>query len=207
MITVVDYEAGNLTSVETALRFLKADFRISSDPETVLSSDKVIFPGVGEARHAMGVLTSRGLDEALKGFAATGKPLFGICLGCQILQDHSEERDVDLLGLIPGDVKHFSVIPGFKVPQIGWNTVIHDDSVLFDGIPQDSSFYFVHSYYLSTTLSDGSDSPWVCGRSEYGIPFAAAVHRDNVWATQFHPEKSGPKGLKLLSNFVKKVGC
>ena len=205
MITVVDYDAGNLTSVETALRYLKAEYRVSADPDEVLKSDKVIFPGVGEARHAMGVLGDRGLDEALKAFAATGRPLFGICLGCQILQDHSEERDTELLGLIPGDVKLFPAVPGYKVPQIGWNTVTHDGSVLFDGIPQDSSFYFVHSYYLSTTLADGTDSPWVCGRSEYGIAFAAAVHRDNVWATQFHPEKSGPKGLKMLSNFIGKV--
>lgn len=205
MITVVDYEAGNLTSVETALRYLGASFRISSDPETLLDSDKVIFPGVGEARHAMGVLSSRGLDQALVEFASTGKPLFGICLGCQILQDHSEERDTRLLGLIPGNVQLFPPRQGLKVPQIGWNTVTHDDSVLFEGIPQESSFYFVHSYFLSTKLSDGSDSPWIAGRSEYGIDFAAAVHRDNVWATQFHPEKSGPKGLRLLQNFVERV--
>lgn len=206
MITVVDYEAGNLTSVKTALQYLGASFRVSSDPETLLDSDKIIFPGVGEARHAMGVLSSRGLDRALVEFTSTGKPLFGICLGCQILQDHSDERDTDLLGLIPGNVQLFPPSGGFKVPQIGWNTVSHDGSVLFEGIPQESSFYFVHSYYLSTTLSDGSDSPWIAGRSEYGITFAAAVHRDNVWATQFHPEKSGPKGLHLLRNFIEKVG-
>lgn len=206
MITVVDYEAGNLTSVETALRYLGADYRVSSDPDMLLNSDKVIFPGVGEARHAMGVLSSRGLDQALVEFASTGNPLFGICLGCQILQDYSEERDTRLLGLIPGNVRLFPPSRGLKVPQIGWNTVIHDDSVLFEGIPQESSFYFVHSYYLSTALSDGSDSPWIAGRSEYGITFAAAVHRDNVWATQFHPEKSGPKGLHLLRNFIEKVG-
>ena len=205
MITVVDYEAGNLTSVETALRHLGADYMVSSDPEMILKSDKVIFPGVGEARHAMGVLISRGIDEALIRFASTGNPLFGICLGCQILQDFSEERNTDLLGLIPGDVRHFPSDMGLKVPQIGWNTVSHDSSILFDGIPQESSFYFVHSYYLSTKLSDGSDSPWVSGRSDYGITFAAAIHRDNVWATQFHPEKSGPKGLKLLQNFISRV--
>ncbi len=206
MIAVVDYEAGNLTSVETALRHLGADFTVTSDPETIIRSDKVIFPGVGEARHAMGVLSGRGLDEALITFASTGKPLFGICLGCQILQDHSEERDTDLLGLIPGDVRLFPFDKGMKVPQIGWNTVIHDASLLFESIPQESSFYFVHSYYLSTKLPDGSDSPWIAGRSDYGIPFAAAVHRDNIWATQFHPEKSGPKGLKLLQNFIERIG-
>ena len=124
-----------------------------------------------------------------------GKPLFGICLGCQILQDHSEERDVRLLGIIPGNVRQFPGGSGFKVPQIGWNTVVHDNSRLFKGIPQDSSFYFVHSYYLSTKLTDGSFSPWVAGRSEYGLEFAAAIHKDNVWATQFHPEKSGAERL------------
>ena len=201
MIAVVDYEAGNLTSVETALRHLGADFTVTSDPETIIRSDKVIFPGVGEARHAMGVLSGRGLDEALIRFASTGKPLFGICLGCQILQDHSEERDTGLLGLIPGDVRLFPSDKGMKVPQIGWNT-----SRLFEGIPQESSFYFVHSYYLSTKLSDGVNSPWVAGISDYGIPFAAAVHRDNIWGTQFHPEKSGIKGLKLLRNFIERIG-
>ena len=206
MIAVVDYEAGNLTSVETALRHLGADFTVTSDPETIIRSDKVIFPGVGEARHAMGVLSGRGLDEALIRFASTGKPLFGICLGCQILQDHSEERDTGLLGLIPGDVRLFPSDKGMKVPQIGWNTVTHDTSRLFEGIPQESSFYFVHSYYLSTKLSDGVNSPWVAGISDYGIPFAAAVHRDNIWGTQFHPEKSGIKGLKLLRNFIERIG-
>ncbi len=205
MITVVDYEAGNLKSVETALNYLQADFTISQDPDIIAKSDKVIFPGVGEASHAMGVLKSRGLDEALITFASTGKPLFGICLGCQILQDYSEERDTELLGLIPGDVRQFPSDMGLKVPQIGWNTVSHDSSLLFEGIPQESSFYFVHSYYLSTKLSDGSESPWIAGRSDYGITFAAAVHRDNIWATQFHPEKSGPKGLKLLDNFIRRI--
>jgi len=205
MIAVVDYQAGNLKSVETALRYLGADFFISSDPDLILKSDKVIFPGVGEARHAMEVLSARGLDDALISFAASGKPLFGICLGCQILQDFSEERDSSLLGIIPGDVRLFPGDMNLKIPQIGWNTVSHDSSLLFEGIPQESSFYFVHSYYLSVKLSDGTDSPWVAGLSDYGIPFAAAVHRDNIWATQFHPEKSGPKGLKLLQNFVERI--
>ena len=206
MITVIDYESGNLTSVETALAHLGAEFRISAKPEDVLRSDKVVFPGVGEARQSMGVLIRDGLDEALVEFAGSGKPLLGICLGCQILLDHSEERDTDLLGIIPGEVKLFPGDRGVKVPQIGWNTVRHDGSALFDGIPQESSFYFDHSYYLSPRLADGSDSPWVCGRAEYGVEFAAAVHKDNIWATQFHPEKSGPKGLRLLENFIERIG-
>ncbi len=206
MIALIDYDAGNLRSVETALRFLGAEYEVTSNPDTLASFDKVIFPGVGEARHAMGVLASRGLDQALREFASSGKPLFGICLGCQILQDHSEERDVELLGIIPGNVKLFPAAAGLKVPQIGWNTVVHDNSQLFRDIPQNSSFYFVHSYYLSVQLDDGGSSPWVCGRSEYGLEFAAAIHRENVWATQFHPEKSGEKGLALLRNFTERIG-
>ncbi len=202
MITVVDYQAGNLTSVESALRYLGASYRISSSPEEVDKADKVIFPGVGEARHAMGVLQSRGMDDALRQFALSGKPLLGICLGCQILQDFSEERNVRLLGIIPGRVRRFPADAGWKVPQIGWNTLEHDNSPLFRGIPQNSAFYFVHSYYLSVLLENGSDSPWVCGRSEYSIPFAAAIRKDNVWGVQFHPEKSGPLGLKMLENFI-----
>lgn len=206
MIALIDYDAGNLRSVETALRYIHAEYKVTSDPDSLSSFDKVIFPGVGEARYAMEVLESRGLDQALKDFANSGKPLFGICLGCQILQDYSEERNVELLGIIPGKVKLFPSAAGLKVPQIGWNTVVHDNSELFADIPQESSFYFVHSYYLSTRLEDETPSPWVAGRSEYGVEFAAAIHRDNVWAAQFHPEKSGEKGLALLKNFTERIG-
>lgn len=199
MICVVDYDAGNLTSVETALRYLGAEFTVTADPDRVGSADRVIFPGVGEARHAMGVLKERHLDAALTQFAGTGKPLLGICLGCQILLEHSEERDTDLLGLIPGNVRLFPGEEGLKVPQIGWNTVRHDNSTLFRGIPQESSFYFVHSYFVET-------GPDVVATAEYGVPFAAAVRRENVWATQFHPEKSGPKGLTVLRNFLERIG-
>lgn len=205
MIAVIDYEAGNLTSVETALRYLGAHFSTTSDPETILASDKVIFPGVGEARHSMAVLRSTGIDEAIHSFVQTGKPLLGICLGFQIIQEFSEERDTELLGIIPGKVQLLPKTEEFKVPQIGWNTVSHDESVLFHGIPQSSSFYFVHSYYLSPLLPSGEEAPWICGKSHYGIEFAAAVHKDNVWGTQFHPEKSGPKGLIMLENFLKRI--
>ncbi len=202
MIAVIDYEAGNLTSVETALRYLNAPYRVTSDPQFVMSADRVIFPGVGTACQAMDVLSSGGLDEALKAFTATGRPLLGICLGCQILMEFSEEGNRGLLGLIPGSVRLF---PGgeVKVPQIGWNAIRHDGSSLFKSIEQQSSFYFVHSYYVSPTLSDGSRSPWVCASSDHDIEFAAAIHRENIWGTQFHPEKSGPKGLLLLENFIK----
>lgn len=205
MIAVIDYGSGNLKSVELALRYLGADFKITSESRTVALSKKVIFPGVGEAEHAMSVLRTTHLDEALYAFVAAGKPLLGICLGCQIVASHTEENDTQLLGLLPWKVRRFPALRGFKIPQIGWNTVSHDGSLLFEDLPQESSFYFVHAYYLPLQLADGADSPWVAGRSEYGIPFAAAIHRDNIWATQFHPEKSGERGLQVLRNFVEKI--
>lgn len=205
MIAIIDYNAGNLRSVENALRYLGADYRITSKPEILSKSDKAIFPGVGEAGQAMSYLKESGLNEALKSFAAQGKALLGICLGCQILLDHSEESDTELLGLIPGNVRRYPPIEGIKIPQIGWNTVRHDGSVIFKSIPSNSSFYFVNSYYLSTRLSDESISPWVCGISDHGLEFAAAVHRNNVWGTQFHPEKSGSIGLNLLKNFISEL--
>ena len=206
MIAIVDYEAGNLTSVQTALSHLGARFAVTSRPEEVLRSDKVIFPGVGEACQSMSVLRSTGLYEALRGFADSGRPLLGICLGCQILQEHSEERNTPLLGLIPGTARLFPGGEGIKVPQIGWNTVTHNGSKLFEGIPQKSSFYFVHSYYLSTRLPGGKASPWVIGTAEHGLMFTAALNRENIWGTQFHPEKSGSKGLALLKNFIERIG-
>ena len=202
MIGVVDYEAGNLTSVVTALKYLGARFEVTKNPREVSRADKVIFPGVGEARQAMAVLRSTGLGDALIAFAASGKPLLGICMGCQILQDYSEERDTSLLGLIPGRVCLFPGGEGVKVPQIGWNTVDHNDSKLFSGIPRGSSFYFDHSYYLSVQGDGEEPSPWVIGTSHHGLTFAAAVNKGNIWGTQFHPEKSGPRGLMLLNNFI-----
>lgn len=205
MIAVINYESGNLKSVESALRYLGARFEITSDSRVVGSSEKVIFPGVGEARHAMDALRAAHLDEALCDFAASGRALLGICLGCQIVAEHTEEHDTKLLGLLPWEVRRFPASSGFKVPQIGWNTVVHDKSLLFENVAQESSFYFDHSYYLPLCLADGANSPWIAGRSEYGIPFAAAIHKDNIWATQFHPEKSGPRGLQVLRNFVERI--
>lgn len=206
MIAVIDYGSGNLRSVELALCYLGAHFKITSDSKTVALSKKVIFPGVGEARHAMDVLRTTRLDEAICDFAASGRALLGICLGCQIVASYTEEHDTNLLGLLPWEVRRFPTLSGFKIPQIGWNTVTHDGSLLFENVAQESSFYFDHSYYLPLQLADGTDSPWVAGWSEYGIPFAAVIHRDNIWATQFHPEKSGPRGLQILRNFVERIG-
>ena len=197
-IGVVDYEAGNLRSVETALFHLGADYTVSGNPETVLGSDRIIFPGVGEARAAMETLRSRGLDEALVEFAARGKLLLGICIGCQIALEHSEERDTKCLGLVPGRVKKFDAGKGYKVPHMGWNEVFRNrKDPLFDGIPQGSSFYFVHSYY-----PEAADAEYELCYTEYINRFSSCIRKDNVYAVQFHPEKSGIFGLRLLENFL-----
>lgn len=199
MIGVVDYKAGNLKSVETALKKVRAKFFISDDPKLLLQSDKMIFPGVGEAGTAMSVLKKSGLDICIKDFAASGKPLLGICLGSQIIFDHSEESDTECLGLVSGNIKRFQQSPGekLKIPQIGWNPIQMSDPILFNGIPEGTSFYFVHSYYICP-----EDSATTIASAEYGIEFTAAVRKGNVWGTQFHPEKSGRYGLKILENFA-----
>lgn len=197
LIGVIDYDAGNLTSVTSALKHLGAEFFITKDPKEVSKADKVIFPGVGEAVQAMNTLNRTGLADSLREYALGGKPFLGICLGFQILFDHSEERDVDCLGILPGQVKRFPSDMGLKIPQIGWNTVDFKGDPLVKNLPEDSSFYFVHSYYVESGVEEN-----ILGKSEYGIPFTSAVRRDNVWGTQFHPEKSGKPGLKILSNFI-----
>ena len=198
MIGVVDYKAGNLKSVDTALSHHGADFIISDDPDQLLKCDKMIFPGVGEALSAMEVLKKSGLGEAVKAFAASGKPLLGICLGAQIVFDSSEERNTECLGMIPGEVKRFPSDMGLKVPHMGWNTIRHNDLKLFNGIKQDASFYFVHSYYIESQSADN-----VSATCNYGLDFTAAAVKDNILACQFHPEKSGEVGLKVLENFIK----
>jgi imidazole glycerol-phosphate synthase subunit HisH len=196
---VVDYNAGNLKSVETALRFLKAEFFISAHPEDFKKADTLIFPGVGDARAAMDILNKSGLGEAIQSFYHAGKPILGICLGCQIIFTHSGEGDTPCLGLIPGKVVRFPSIPGYKVPHMGWNQVSHKNRhPVFAGIQETSSFYFVHSYY-----PEPENATYVAGETEYMIRFSSAVWKDNLIAVQFHPEKSGKKGLQLLSNFLK----
>jgi len=201
-IGVIDYDAGNLKSVETALHHLNADFLISDNPDNLKGVDKLIFPGVGEARSAMANLKQRGMDDFIVDFFNTGKPILGICLGSQILLEHSEERDTPCLGLIPGKAVRFANKEGFKIPQIGWNSVTWEGHPpLFEGIPQESSFYFVHSYH---TQPDKGEN--ILASSQYSQPFVCALQRDNLMATQFHPEKSGPYGLKMLQNFMERIG-
>ncbi len=196
-IAVVDYHAGNLRSVTNALNFLNADFFISDDPAKLKLGDKMIFPGVGNAASAMDTLHGLGLAGMIKEYAATGKPLFGICLGSQILLDHSEEGDTQCLGIISGQAKLLKS-DTLKIPQIGWNQVYkRSNHYLFQGIDDGAPFYFVHSYY---TVPEHAAHA-LC-ETEYGISYASGIHRDNVCAVQFHPERSGKWGLKMLENFI-----
>jgi glutamine amidotransferase len=198
-VGVVDYGAGNLRSVETALRHVGADFFISAKPDDFKEASRLIFPGVGEAAAAMSVLVETGLGQAILEFYSTGKPVLGICLGCQIVFSHSEEGNTPCLDLIRGRIVRFPQKQGIKVPHMGWNQVEHRGRhPVFEGIPEYSSFYFVHSYYPVP-----EDDANCIGETEYCITFASAVCRDNLLAFQFHPEKSGEKGLCLLDNFLK----
>ena len=198
MITIVNYKAGNLTSVKRALDHLDIDNQISADPDVVRKAQRVIFPGVGAAGAAMEVLKERNLDSALKESFQKGTPILGICIGCQIILSHSEEGNTPGLNLMPGVCSRFR--PGdeaLKVPHMGWNevTVTQPHPILSHLRPGDE-FYFVHSYYPQPT-----DSTKVYATSDYGGGFPVAIGTDNLFAVQFHAEKSGPLGLQLLKNF------
>lgn len=201
MIAIVDYKAGNLTSVRRAFDRLGAFTDVTDRPECIRAADRVVFPGVGSAGAAMGHLRALGLIEPLREVVARGTPFLGICLGAQILFDHSEEDGgVDGLGFLPGEVRRFRpASPADKVPQIGWNAAHwRTPHPLFAGIASGSEFYFVHSYYPAPGQPDH-----VLAETEYaGVRFASAVGYGNLAATQFHPEKSGRLGLRLLENFA-----
>jgi glutamine amidotransferase len=197
-LVVVDYEAGNLRSVESAVAHLGRDFVTSADPDLVRVADRVIFPGVGESASAMAVLRRTGLDDALREVLQVGQPMLGICIGCQVIFDHSEERDARCLGLLGGEVVAFEPDPERKVPHMGWNTVRVDrQHPVVAGIPSGSSFYFVHSYYPAPL-----DPRVVIGSTDYGVEFASIIGSATLVATQFHAEKSGRWGLQLLGNFL-----
>jgi glutamine amidotransferase len=199
MIIIVDYGAGNITSVRRALDHLGVPSRITADPDEVARAERVIFPGVGHAASAMENLRGSGLDEALRHANARGVPILGICLGCQIVLSHSQEGDVDCLNLLPGQVVRLSPGESLKVPHMGWNSVApRRDHPLFAGITPGTMFYFVHSYY--TAPDEAGD---VLATSDYGMEFCVMLGRDNLVAAQFHPEKSGPAGLRMLDNFAK----
>ena len=199
MIAIIDYDAGNLTSVARALTHLGYKNQITSDTQTILAADRVIFPGVGAAKATMQTLQKRGLNQVLTDFYRTGKPMLGICIGIQILFEHSEEEDAECLGLLSGPVKKYPTdTKTLKVPQIGWNEV-HQTRAhpIFEDVPNPAHFYFVNSYYPEPKKED-----IVIGKTQYGLEFCSAIAQDNLIATQFHLEKSGRVGLKMLNNFL-----
>ena len=196
MTVIVDYGAGNLTSVLRALRRLGREAEITADPEAVAAAERVVFPGVGAAGETMANLRASGLDEALRGAFASGKPLLGICIGAQIVFERSEEDGAECLGLLPGEARKFRA-SGLKTPQIGWNQVrFRKPHPLFEGVPDGAEFYFVNSYHPAP-----ADEGDVYATTEYGLEFASVVGRGNLVATQFHLEKSGEVGLKMLDRF------
>ena len=201
MIAIIDYKAGNLTSVKLALDAIGVEAKITDVADEILAAEHVIFPGVGAAGSAMRTLNDRGLVDVIRKVAAKGTPFMGICLGTQIILSHSEEDDADCIGLLDGDVIKFQPTnPRDKVPQIGWNSVeIKKPHAIFEGIEDGSEFYFVHSFY---TVPSSEDE--ILGTTEYAdVKFASVLGKDNVVATQFHPEKSGKIGMRLLENFTK----
>lgn len=203
MIAILDYKAGNQTSVLRALRYLNIPSVITADPDVLAGADGIIFPGVGSAGQAMHVLTSEHLDRCLADAVARKQPVLGICLGCQILLEHSEENDTRTLGLVKGrcrkfadDLRQADGTPA-PVPHMGWNTVsCVRGNELFRGIDASAQFYFVHSYYVEP------EADLVLGETEYGgSTFCSFYGRPGLWAVQFHPEKSGRFGLTLLENY------
>src|SRR5690349_5615336 len=199
MITIVDYNAGNPTSVKRALASVGVESVISPSADVVRDAERIIFPGVGHARATMAVLIERGLDRALSDAFARGTPILGICVGAQLSLGHSEEGDTPCLGLVPGRVRRFPELPReLKVPHMGWNRIrIVRQHPLFESVPNENEFYFVHSYYLAP-----DDTERVVATTEHGVEFACAFALDNFAAVQFHPEKSGPLGLAILERFA-----
>lgn len=199
MIAIIDYDAGNIRSVEKALIFLGQEVVITQDHDTIMAADKVILPGVGAFGDAMRKLHEFHLVDTIHQVVDSGKPFLGICLGLQLMFDESEESPgVQGLGLLPGKIVKFPDHLGYKIPQIGWNSLeIKKNARLFQGISNQAYVYFVHSYYL-----EAEDPGIVAATSEYAALVHASVEKDNIFACQFHPEKSSEIGLKILSNFA-----
>jgi len=199
-IVVIDYGMGNLASVYNALKFLGVSVRVSESPRDSERADKIVLPGVGAFHDAISGLRERGLVEPIKKSLASGKAYLGICLGLQLLFEESEEAKAKGLGIFKGKVKRFSIKSGIKVPQIGWNTVRFRPCAagLAGGIKDDSYFYFDHSYY-----GDPEDKSIIAATTEYGANFASMINKDNIYAVQFHPERSQALGLAMLENFIK----
>jgi imidazole glycerol-phosphate synthase subunit HisH len=202
-LAIIKYTAGNIQSVLNALDRLGVQAEVTDDKEAIRSADKVIFPGVGEAGSAMKSLQQNNLDKLI---AELKQPVLGICVGMQLLCNHSEENNTKCLGIIPINVRKFpnsSVSSsadeaprvGFKVPQVGWNTIYDLQSPLFSGVPANSYIYNVHSYYAE-------DSPYTIAKCSYAVEYAAAIHKDNFYGVQFHTEKSAEIGNRIIKNFL-----
>ena len=192
-VVIIKYNAGNIFSVQSALNRLGVSSVVTSDPEKIMTADKIVFPGVGEARSTMKHLRETGLDILIQQIR---QPILGICLGMQLMCAHSEEGDADCLGIFDAQVKRF--LPsssGEKIPHMGWNTISHLKSPLFADIPEEEYVYFVHSYYVEPCEH-------TVATTDYTLPFSAALNKDNFYATQFHPEKSGGVGELILKNFL-----
>ncbi len=193
MIAVIDYDTGNLRSVANALSRLGAEFCVTDDPSKITAADRVLLPGVGEAQSAMTKLRERGLVEVIK---SLNQPVLGICIGVQLMCRYSEEGDTQCMGIFDSSVRKFSAESGLKVPHMGWNSIESLRSPLFDGVKEGSYIYYVHSF--APELSEQT-----IAQTSYGIDYSAALKCDNFYGTQFHPEKSGEVGEKILSNFLK----
>ena len=199
MIGIIDYDAGNLRSVEKALQYLGKETIVTRDSEQIRKADKVILPGVGAFGDAMKKLQEYHLDTLIHEIADSGKPLLGICLGLQLLFEESEESPgVEGLGILEGKIRRIPEGEGLKVPHIGWNSLhLEHNGRLFRNIPENSYVYFVHSYYL-----EAKDPEIVKASTEYGVHIHASVEKNNLFACQFHPEKSSETGLQILKNFA-----
>ena len=198
MIAIIDYDAGNIRSVEKALQFLGEEPVVTRDRDVILSAEKVILPGVG-AFDAMGKLRGYGLENVILDTVEKGTPFLGICLGLQLLFERSDESEgVTGLGVLPGEIVRIPDREGLKVPHIGWNSLDYpSQGTLFQGIPEGAYVYFVHSYYLKAR-----EENIVKATTEYGVTIHASVEKGNVFACQFHPEKSSQIGMKILQNFI-----
>lgn len=198
MIVVIDYGMGNLGSVAKALRYLGHDAVISDDPRQAAEADRLILPGVGAIHYAMNQLRQRGLDEAIRRFIQHERPFLGICLGMQLMFETSEEGEAEGLAILPGSVRRFPMLPGLKIPHMGWNQLLDSRSPLLSVL---TDYYFVHSYYV-----EPADMRMTAAQARHGISFTAAVQTGSILLTQFHPEKSGRAGLDLLDRWVRSSG-
>jgi len=200
MIHIIDYGMGNLRSVAKGFEQVEADVTICQDPAALADAEKIVVPGVGAFRDAIAHLNDQGFTQPLLDYIASGRPFLGICLGLQLLFDRSfEDGEYEGLGVVAGDVVKFQESPGLKIPHMGWNQLTdrRADNPLFAGIPDDAWFYFVHSYHVVP-----SDDAVVAARTGHGSDVVAAIRRDNLFAVQFHPEKSQQNGLQILRNFA-----